>query len=203
MEFKDGASVYTSNGSITGSLYRVVIDPETKKVTHIVIQKGLLVKEDKVIAMEKVASASPEKVTLNCTVDEIKEMPPLEIEKYEPMSGNSGREQNYDPLAGRMYWTERSVIMETKRTIPDELVALKEGARVMIENDEHVGNVERVFTEPETGKVTHFIVSQGLLLKTRKTVPIQWVGMLDDVTVRLSVGIQQLEALPALGEGFS
>lgn len=42
MEFKDGANVYTSDGKTAGSLQRVVIQPETKAVTHIVVHKGLL-----------------------------------------------------------------------------------------------------------------------------------------------------------------
>ena len=203
MEFKDGANIYTSDGRVAGSLDRVVIDPETKEVTHIVILKGLIFKEDRVIPVEYVASASQEKAILSCTFDELKEMPSLEVEQFVPVSGDSARVQNFDPLTGGMYWTERSVIRETRRTIPDELVALKEGAQVMSEDDEHVGNVERVFTEPESGKVTHFIVSQGFLLKTRKAIPIQWVKILEDEKVRLSVGTQQVEALPALGEGFS
>lgn len=201
MEFKDNVSVYTSDGNKAGSLQRVVIDPETNEITHIVIQKGFLFKEDKVVAVEEVASTSEEKVTLNCTTDKLQEMPPLDIEQFEPLSGASGRGQNFDPLAGGLYWNpapERSVITVTKRTIPDDLVALKEGAPVMSKDDEHVGSVERVFTEPENGKVSHFIVSQGLLLKTRKAIPIQWVKALDDEQVHLTVLAQELEDLPEI-----
>ena len=62
MEFKDGASVYTSDVKVTASLDRVDIDPDTKEITYIVIQKGFLTKEDIDIRLDNVASATQEKV---------------------------------------------------------------------------------------------------------------------------------------------
>ena len=62
MEFKDGASVYTSDIKVTASLDRVDIDPDTKEITYIVIQKGFLTKEDIDIRLDNVASATQEKV---------------------------------------------------------------------------------------------------------------------------------------------
>lgn len=89
------------------------------------------------------------------------------------------------------------VVTETTRTIPEELIALKEGARVTSADEKHVGNVEQVYTDPDSGKVTHFIISQGLLTKTRKSVPIQWVNMIDEKEVYLTVGAKEVEDLPA------
>jgi len=198
MEFKDGSSVYTSDGKEAGGLCRVVINPDTREVTHIVVQRGLLVKEEKVIEADKIASASQEQVTLYCTIDEFKEMPLLEIEQYAPMSQDYEQAQNYPSLTGGLYWNpalEHSIITEIKRTIEDELVALKGGAQVMSKDYDQVGNVECVVTDTETGKVILFIVSQGLMLKTRKSIPIQWVDMLGEDTIRLTVEARQLEDL--------
>jgi len=195
MEFKDGTRVYTSDGKEAGSLSRVVINPDTREVTHIVVQRGLLVKEEQVIDVDKIDSASQEKVTLHCTIDEFKEMPPLEIQIEHP-APISQQAQNYTSLSGGVYWNpalERSLITETKRAIPEELVALKEGAQVMGKDHEQVGNIECVVTETETGKVIRFIVSQGLMLKTRKSIPIQWVDTLGEDTIRLTVEARQLE----------
>jgi uncharacterized protein YrrD len=193
MEFKNGANIVTDDGKDAGILHRVVINPETNDITHIVIQKGLLFKDDKVIDVAKVASTSPEQVVLNCSAEDLKEMAPLVINQYVPLNGGA-TEEIYD-LYGNPT-SDRSVVMLRKRTIPEDLVALKEGARVTSEEGEHVGNIERVFTEPETGTVTHFMVSKGLLQKTRKYVPIDWVSFLDEDEVRLSVGTQMLDDLP-------
>jgi sporulation protein YlmC with PRC-barrel domain len=195
MEFKDGASIYTSDGKEAGRLHRVVIEPDTKEVTHIVIQKGLLFKDDKVIPIVNVASTSEEKVSLSCTTDDLKKMSPLMIKQKEPVSEAFERGQSYDPLAGGMVANPIQERTISKRTIPEELVALKEGAQVRSDDDEHVGHIECVKTDPETGFVSHLIVSQGLLSKNKITVPIWWVKLLDDDEVHLAVEAQELEAL--------
>ena len=197
MIFKDGTSVYTMDGKKAGSLNRVVIDPATREVTHIVIQKGFLFKEDKVIAVEKVASTTDEKVDLNCSIDEVKLMSPLEVSQYVPINEDAGG-QNFDPLAGGGMGdpaSNRKVVMQTKRTIPDDLVAMKEGARVISTDNEQVGNVEHVYTDAGTGKVTHFIITVGVMSKARKTIPIDWVKLITDDDVFLSVGTHKLEDL--------
>ncbi len=198
MEFKDGTPVYTIDGKNVGTLDRVVIDPDTKDVTHIVIQKGLLFKVDKVIAVEKVSSASEIKVVLTCSADELKLMAPLDVVEYMPINRETGGKV-FDPLANQMYNNstpaDRAVTMETKRTIPDNLAALKVGSPVVSADDERVGSVEHIFTEASSEKVTHFIISQGLLLKTRRSIPIEWVRLITDDEVILNVPTQKLEEL--------
>jgi uncharacterized protein YrrD len=198
MEFKDGTKVFSLEGKEVGSLQRVVIDPETNDVTHIVIQKGLLFVSDQVISVDVVASASEEKINLNCTMDELKEMPPLDVEQHLPIAEMLD-EPDFIPLAGGLYpepITQPNIKLQIKRTIPEELVALKEGARVVSRDDKHVGNIDRVFTDPETGKATHFIVSHGLLVKAKKSIPVQWVRSFDDDEVQLIMGVDQYKDLP-------
>lgn len=193
MELKNGTSVMTIDGKDAGSLHRVVIKPETNEITHVVVQKGLITTEDKVIPIVKVASTSNDKISLTCTSDELKEMSPLEINDY----GSDSEGQVFDRLGGGMYTAPpaaHNVLREKARTIPDDLVALKEGAPVISQDGRHVGNIEKVFAE--SGKVTHFIASQGILLKTRKAIPIEWVQTLSDEEVKLTVAANQLDDLP-------
>lgn len=203
MEFKDGTNVYTVDGKKAGGLHRVVIDPANQEVTHIVIQKGLLFKADKVIPVEKVASASRERIDLISSVEELEEMSPLEVEEYNERSDAPGVAQSYDPLTGRMLGglpADHPVIREVKRTIPDDLVAMKEGARVISADDVHVGNVEHVFVDEDSGKITHFIIAQGPVFVTRKPLPIEWIKLITDDEVYLTVESRQLEELPVMEE---
>jgi hypothetical protein len=193
MEFKNGTSVHTSDGKQVGSLDRVVIHPETKEITHVVVHKGILSDRDWVVPVEKILHASHEQIVLDCTSDELKEMSPLEVKQYEP------RDQGeiVNNAGGGMYTRpalDPYVLKEIIRTIPEELVALKEGAHVMSGDNKHVGNIEQILAE--SGKVTQFIASQGLILKTRKTIPVEWVGEMDDHEIRLTVSAQQFEELP-------
>lgn len=189
MEFKNGTSVVTADGKSAGNLHRVVLNPETNEVTHIVTQKGLLTTEDKVIPIEKVESASFEKITLFCTSDDLKMMSPLEVSQLTP----ENETETIDRIGGGMYTTTPPLHAEPReivRTIPEDLVALKEGAHVISADEKHVGNIEKVFVE--SGKITHFITTQGLLLKTMKAIPIEWVEMVNDNEVKLTVAADQL-----------
>ena len=202
MDFREGTSVYTSDGLESGRLHRVVIDPENHAVTHIVVQRGFLNKEDKVVPLEKVISALQDGVILECSAEELNEMAPLNTTHLVPMSGARGRDTYVSGAPGSFInqSPEDYVVEETTRTIPEELVALKEGAPVVSTDDEQVGQVERVGTTPQPRQVTHFIVSQGLLRKVRKMVPIRWVSILAEEKVFLEVGTQQLKELPEFEE---
>jgi sporulation protein YlmC with PRC-barrel domain len=199
MEFKDGTNVYTFDGKKAGSLRRVVIDPESKEVTHIVIEHGFLFKDDKVIGVENVAEASEEKVALTCSGDELKGMPPLDVEQFVNLNDSPGGSPDYTPLQGGIFLNpaaDRAMVKETHRTIPEELVALKEGAHVISSDEIPVGAIDHLFTDPKTGKITHFILLQGVLGKTRKSIPFEWVKMITDDEVYLTVDAQKVEGLP-------
>ena len=63
-------------------------------------------------------------------------------------------------------------------------------------DDEHVGDVERLFVDPDSNRATHFLVSQGLLFKEQKLVPADWVRSVEEDKVRLAVPSRLLERLP-------
>jgi hypothetical protein len=95
--------------------------------------------------------------------------------------------------AGLALNTAREV--EIDRNIPDDTVPLKEGAKVIAADGQHVGNVERVFTDSLTLEVTHLLVSQGIFLKAHKVIPMAWVLDVGEDSVRLAVGSNLLQGL--------
>jgi uncharacterized protein YrrD len=48
--------------------------------------------------------------------------------------------------------------------------------------------------------VTHFLISQGILFKDRKLVPVHWVKSVGEDSVSLAVSSQVLERLPSYQE---
>jgi uncharacterized protein YrrD len=66
----------------------------------------------------------------------------------------------------------------------------------MSADGEHVGDVEQLFVEPESSRATHFLISQGLLFKDHKLVPVQWVRSVEENKVHLAVPSRFLERLP-------
>jgi sporulation protein YlmC with PRC-barrel domain len=46
MQFKENAEVFTSTGEKDGRIDRVVIDPNSNELTHLVVKKGFLFTKD-------------------------------------------------------------------------------------------------------------------------------------------------------------
>jgi uncharacterized protein YrrD len=58
MQFRKSAHVVSHTGQHLGHLHRVGVNPEDGEVTHLVVQKGHLFKEDKVIPVNEIASTT-------------------------------------------------------------------------------------------------------------------------------------------------
>ncbi len=191
---------------------RVVIDPRTREVTHIVIRKGQLLPEDRVIPVDQIRMATEDEITLNLNAQEVKDQPLFEEAYYVPMddpaasslSANNPASILWYPPAGGWggltafpaYGPVMPRAVVTQRNIPEDTVALQEGARVISADDKHVGNVERIFTHPDNGRATHLVISRGLLLKERKLIPVTWVNNIQENEVHLLVRSELLNRLP-------
>lgn len=210
MQFNQNVAVYSADGQEIGRLDRVVIDPRTNEVTHLIIQQGLLLTEDKVVPVDLVAQTDEHRVDLNTNADHLHDLPMFEETLYVSSDGSlhadfpaeSARElYAYPPVPGTMMGgypvmfdpVPAPTIAHTARNIPEETVALKEGARVLSSDGEHVGNIERVFTASDT--VTHFLIAQGLLFKAHKLVPMNWVDSISEDEVHLAVSADYLQSL--------
>lgn len=218
MEIREDVQVKTAKGEVVGKVDRVVIDPGTLKVTHLVVQKGLLFTRDKVIPAEWITSTSEDEVILKPDIVDFDALPDFEETNYILLEeGDPERASMFaDDLAHPYYWYppiggfgsivypavgEGPVVRkETEQNIPENTVALKEGAGVLDKNGDQVGNVERIFTDTRTRHVTHFVISSGLLFKERKLIPVHWVTLFEEDKVHISVGSKFLDRLPPFQE---
>lgn len=224
VELKEGTSVFTFGGEEVGKINRIILDPATNEVTHIVVQKGWLFAEDKVVPFEMVSTATEDKVVLNEDIENFDELPPFEESHYirtpEADPGAIGRDEVVEadvsrggsrryPIAPGYYWyPPRGYLgypvgyygwppMATVRNIPEDTIPLKEGTDVMSSDGEHIGDVERLFVDTDTNKATHFVISQGVFFPDRKLVPAHWVKSVAEDRVHLSVSAKVLENLPS------
>jgi sporulation protein YlmC with PRC-barrel domain len=221
MELKEGMSVVTPGGEEVGKVNRFVLDPATNEVSHIVIQRGWLLPEDKVVPFRMVNANGEDELVLSEDVGEFEKLPPFEETHFiratdeNPNDPTPAADPSYRytpafywypsqtnvgyPGIGFGYYDYPST--KTQRNIPEDTVALNEGADVISSDGEHVGDVERLMIEPESGKATHFLVSRGMLFKERKLVPVHWVKSVEEDQVHLVVPRRLLERLPAYQEG--
>jgi len=82
MQFEAGAVVLTAKADKVGNVDRVVLDPRTKEVTHIIVRKGMLFRKDKVLPVTMVAAAETDRVTLRPDAGDLSNVPDFEEAHY-------------------------------------------------------------------------------------------------------------------------
>ena len=225
MELTKGKDIRTRDGEKVGSIERVVLDPETKEVTHVVIEKGFLFTETKVVPISMLGADTEEGITLR-EAEYLDDLAPFRETDYIPagLETEETREraekkpvekaEEYPAqFAPRYYWyppvgvgwwrglgtatyVEPEYVRTVEFNIPEGTVALEEGAAVISTDDKHVGDVEEILTDPQENRATHFVISMGVLLQERKLVPTQWVSTILEREVYLSVSSDLIEGLP-------
>ena len=227
MQFKEHSHVYDAHERNLGRITRIVMDPVTDKVTHVVVRKGMIFTEDKVIPIEYFRSASPERADLRDDVGDLDALPVFEESHYVP-AGYSEDDLPDTSMAGRvppyLYWyppmtisTQHTIgyygvpsfdapqeddyqyrhyVKSTTQNIPDDTVAVKEGAEVISADGKHVGDIEEIQVDATSDYATHVLISKGLFLKDRKWVPTLWFRTVEDDRVYLAVTSSLLKTLP-------
>ena len=215
MQIKEHAKIVTADGDDIGSVERVVIDPKTKEVSHLVIQGGLW-SENRVLPIDFVESSTEDQVVVSSNVD-LDDLPPYLETHYMPLDqeelGPDYFQGNYAPP---FYWypswtTGRFAAPGfygmyppsyyapytggTEENIPDNTIALDEGSDVYARDGQYVGVIDQVIVDPENDRATHFVISKGVLSKTKKLVPANWIDVVEENLVRLNVGSQVIEKL--------
>ena len=207
MLFKQGVEVFSSDNEKVGTLDRVVMDPKTKEVTHIIVREGFLFTEDKVVPMDLIGSVTDERIALQGSKEHLDELPDYEETHYVPRDAAIDDDMNTlywnPPVDGwggygryAFYYPQSQYLRRTEKNIPEGMVALAEGAKVLAEDGDQVGTIETLITDPKDERVTHLVISSGLLLKERKMIPAYWLSSVNDDEVHLSVESRLLDRLP-------
>jgi uncharacterized protein YrrD len=217
MRFKEGAEVYTSTGNKVGNIDRVVMNPVTDEVTHLVVRKGFLFPDDRVISTDLIDSATEDRVALQ-DVEDIEELPAFEQIHYiraDQVQSNTTLPPTgyvppyyWYPNPGMTWWGSMRYpvypappyVTRIERNIPGGTVPLREGAKVITSDDEVVGDIESIFVDPTQDRATHIEISQGLFFKERKVVPTSWITNVLEDEVHMGVSSGLIESLPEYEE---
>lgn len=223
MDFQAGAHVYTADGQRLGDLERVVIDPRSKQVTDLVVGKGLLLKEQKVIPSDMIQSASGDRIQLSVYGGKWEDLPTYDEHYYvvhdehallkEEQTGSQPTMlfyyPPYTPSAGLLwpggfaspYFVQGSnsqpLQEKVDTNIPQGTVALKEGSRVITLDGKTAGKVSKVLVDPENQRVTHLVISEGSLFTDQKQVPVTWIQEVVNDEVHLAVHSRVFQQLPS------
>ncbi len=199
---------------VFGELADVVIDPITKRVTHLVVQprnqQGLarLVP----VALAETDDATPPKISLRCTVEEVRRLAPMQefaylrlgefpvndpdwdigiqdvlAMPYYGASGLGGYSSELDPHVGMSY-----------DRVPKGEVEIRRSSRVTSSDGHNVGHVDG-FRVDQDEQITHVVLEHGHLWGRREvTIPIAAVTKVETDAVTLSLSKDEVGALEPL-----
>jgi uncharacterized protein YrrD len=210
MRFVKGADVFTAAGDKIGSISRIVIDTKTKDVTDLVVERGVLSKDEKVIPVGLVDLENEDRIVLRETNQSVDDFLDYETTHYVPVEQAGAPYENVEatywyppanfqmqvPRVGLISEAVPDQVAQTETSIPEGRIAISEGAQVVSVDDKHIGNVEQVVMNSESNTVTHFVIGKGFLLKEHKIIPASWVDRVDNDKIHLSVESSLFNRLP-------
>ncbi|MFO7942969.1 MAG: PRC-barrel domain-containing protein [Anaerolineales bacterium] len=212
MILKYGTDVVKNNGEKVGKVKEVVIDPRTDEVSHVILEKGIILLKDKVLPISLVEDVNEERVKLYPLDHSLDSLPDYEEEQFVEIRDNKKQRQ---PVAGsppilityppvRPYPVgqhikdehEMRVVKKEIKNIPHDVQPIQEGEKVVTLDGHHIGDVERLILDHQTDKATHLIISEGVLLVEKKVVPVEWINEYDEDEIHLAVDRHVIENLP-------
>jgi sporulation protein YlmC with PRC-barrel domain len=204
--FAIGAKASCSDGSC-GEVRRVIIDPATDTVTHLVIQPEHRREAGRLVPLDLVETTAGE-VRLRCTRAEFGQLDRAEEDDVVEGSGSDGLlgdgltysgGEAYAPIGPAKLFNVGSqpvhprVIVED--VVPHGEIQVSPGDRVHAVDGE-IGRVRGLLADPDDDRVTHVLLQDGHLWGRKEVaIPISAVTGVQD-GIRLSITKQQVENLP-------
>ena len=206
-DFRVGADVECSDGP-AGRLQRLVVDPASNAVTHIVVDSQEHFGIPLLVPMNMVTQTSQERVLLNCSQVDLKQMDPFEEVVSSGVEGQPGLAGEMPPLFPAPGFGSFAMagmsgplgagpvampIME--EVVPEGEVVIGHNSTVQA-SDGDVGHVEDLITDPTTGRLTHLVVRSGHLWATHTfRLPVSAVDVVEEDVVRLRLTQAEVEVI--------
>jgi len=196
-----GSKVICSDGK-EGKSTAVVVDPVTKVVTHVaVVEKSLLHGEERLVPIDKVEKTSRDTIQLSCSMDEVLKMPAFTSTRYmEIENGEAGYAYSspYMSMHGDFYDVQPQYVTVQDQVLPEGEVAVQRG--MMVEAvDGLVGEVGELLIDPQTRRVSHFLLMKGHLWgKKEIAIAVSEIERGDADTIYLKIPREAIEKLPSL-----
>ena len=188
-EFAMGATASCADGP-GGKVSRVIIDPATETVTHLVIEPKHRMSLARLVPLDLVDSTAGD-IRLRCTVEEFGQLEPAqETELIEDATGSLGP----GALNTAMGVTSPVPIM-VEDVVPLGEAGVERGEPVHALDGE-IGRVQGFLVDPDDHRVTHVLLEEGHLWGRKKvSIPVSAVTGVEN-GIWLTLTKKQVEDLP-------
>jgi sporulation protein YlmC with PRC-barrel domain len=199
--------VQCSDGPI-GELCDVVIDPTTRRVTHLVVRTpdGI----ERLAPQELASREADDAITLTCTKAEAAKLPTVQEFEYLRAGEDHVQDPDWDvgieDVLAMPYYSATGLgidpgvvdgsLSRTYDRIPKGEVEIRRASAVYSSDEHHLGHVEGFIVDAD--HITHLVLERGHLWGRRDvTIPITSVSTVETDTVILDLTKDQVGALPA------
>ena len=186
-EFALGATASCVDGP-GGRVSRVILDPATETVTHLVIAPKHRLGVDRLVPLALVDTTAGD-IRLRCTVEEFGQLEPAqETELVDDVTGGLSTQMG---LAAPV-----PAILQDVVPLGEADVDRGEPVHAL---DGEIGRVQGFLVDPDDHRVTHVLLEEGHLWGRKKvSIPVSAVTGVEN-GIRLSLTKKQVENLPPAG----
>ncbi|RME55036.1 MAG: hypothetical protein D6790_16290, partial [Caldilineae bacterium] len=200
-EFIIGSRVHCTDGRC-GTLHKLVVDPHTRRVTHLIVEKGFLQKKDRVIPVTAVSKVEDEDIYLACASADLERYPVYREKEFELPAPEWRAERKYGEH--EVFWGTYYGLDDYPEVVPKQRYRVQEGIPSDLETigaglpvynvDGVVGRLHHVLVNPETDEITHLVVRKGIF-PYRLVIPMDAVTAIDSDGVSVSLNNEELKKL--------
>jgi sporulation protein YlmC with PRC-barrel domain len=199
-EFTIGTAASCTDGPC-GKLTRLIVDPETQAVTHLVIEPEHRGGRGRIVPIGLVDDTARE-IRIRRTKAEFGELDPAE--ETDLLPGDGGRSLADGPRGGSARFPglvlaslrpNDRVSVATHDSIPRGEVDVRRGEPVYA-TDGEIGKIKGLVIEPGSRHVTHVLLEEGHLWGRKEVaIPVSSVTRVGDI-IRLTIDKHQVQDLP-------
>jgi sporulation protein YlmC with PRC-barrel domain len=206
-----GKPIRCSDGPF-GELADVIVDPTTKRVTHVVAQPHKLDGVSRLVPIELADSTEDgeDGLTLSCTVEAATQLSSVQEQAYLRLGDTPVSDPDWDvgvenvlampyyggefgPYAGDL--DSYGVAYDR---VPKGEVEIRRASSVSAADGDYIGQVDGFVVDAD-GHVTHFVLEKGHLWGKREvTIPIGAVAKVETDAVTLRISKKEVEDLPSV-----
>lgn len=201
-EFSMGADASCSDGPC-GKLTRLIVDPQTQAVTHLVIGPKHRGERGRLVPMDRVDDTAGE-IKIGLTRAEFDKLDPAEDQEqlpgdpggplYNPDQAQFGGPRFTGLAMANLRLNDGSKVA-LRDTVPLGEVDVRRGEPVFA-TDGEIGKIQGLVIDPSSHHVTHVLLEEGHLWGRKEVaIPIGSITRVDDV-IRLTIDKQQVQDLP-------
>lgn len=220
LDLHAGADVFSRDGHKLGTLTRVVVNRDTLKLTHVVVDTGILrsgkplweggwsLPHDRVVPLAALRDAGSDRIELTMSADEFRDHSAnYDTEVFKPIPDlKPGRLDASDlqrfvtSLPGE---PGPFVITDVMAKAPDEVDIKKDSPVWRLNPHEKIGEVERVIFDEPSRKVTALVIRRGIVFSHEVVLPVHYIVEVVEALegiVHVDIDDQALERLPEFRE---